>query len=73
MLLGALTIACLQALTLMAQAHVNLGSKGDHSALPALNCIARLRSDVPDEGHAGVLCLLAFRANLQLDRWLPWV
>ena len=37
--------------------------------MPALNCIARLRSDVPDVGgNMGMLPLLALRANLQLDR-----
>ena len=37
--------------------------------MPALNCIARLRSDVPDEGQAGVLPFLALRANLLEGRW----
>ena len=36
--------------------------------MPALNCIARLRSDVPDEGQAGVVPFLALKANLLEDR-----
>ena len=55
---------CLQALCLLTKAHVDMGS-----AVPALNCINRLRSDVPDVGgNNGMLPLLALRAQLQLDR-----
>ena len=49
----------------MAKAHVDLKD----SPLPALNCISRLRSDVPDVGgNHGTLALLALQANLQLKR-----
>ena len=69
---NALTWSALQALALLAQAHVSNASAGGGSALPALNCIARLRSDVPDDGQAGVLPFLALKANLLEGRcgWL---
>ena len=55
-----------QVLCLLAKAHVDLGD----GSTAALNCIARLRHDVPDVGgNRGVLPLLALQACLQLDRY----
>ena len=60
--------ACEQVLCLLAKAHVDLGD----GSTAALNCIARLRHDVPDVGgNRGVLPLLALQAYVQLDRYAP--